>query len=345
MLGRLRHIRTLFGGRPGFPAEAVDAFAEVIPIEVGDQIGGGGKHRWIAPRRIYHVVADTLAPSAETSLFLGLLTGAELVFKLPSAGAPTFESLAGRVSEVVGKPVGLDREWDQDKWDAADTVVVFGSDETVAHFRALAQPWQTFVAYGHKISAARVGAENVAEPVWAERAVADLEAYRQTGCLSPQLHLVPDEASARTWVENLTARLREREDHMPEPSFEEAAAVRMAQDRCRLAGNVVHVGDRCRWSVAECSPGGWFVGPGYGFVQVVIAPDLRPVFESSQGHWSALGVSAGAQAEVESMRTELAWFGFSRICWMGRMQEPGLGWRHDGGMRLAALGRWLTGEF
>lgn len=344
MLQRWQRIAPLFQGRPGFPADEVNHFDEVIRAEISPQQIGQTQHIWIAPRQIYHVLADTLAPSPETSLFLGLLTGARLTFKLPSSGLPQFDALARGLAERLGEPLELARQWNQASWDRADTVVVYGSDRTIAHFQSLARPWQRLVAYGHKISAARVAASDVADPILAKRAVNDILMYRQTGCLSPQIHFLPDHATALRWVQLLTRFLQENERELPDPSFEEATIIQMARDRCRLAGFPIHYGDRCRWTVVEIPPEHWFVGPGYGFVQVVVAPDLLSVLEGGRGHWSALGVSSGAWREVLAHQRALAQLGFSRFCPIGRMQEPVLSWRHDGGARLATLGRWLSIE-
>lgn len=344
MLDRLRRIAPYFQNRPGFSDDDLASVNEVIRIEVSPRDIGQTRHLWIAPCRIYHVLADSLAPSAETSFFLGLLTGAHLTFKLPSVGLPDFEAFARDVATDLGEPLELTHVWDPESWYAADTAVVFGNDQTIHHFRNLARPWQRLVTYGHKISAAVIAAEDAGNSFWAERAVIDLLAYRQTGCLSPQIHFLPHPDASRLWVQRLITCLRQREGELPDPSFEEAALLQTARDRCRLAGFPVHCGDRCRWTVVEVPADSWFVGPGYGFIQVTAAPDLPSVLESGRGKWSALGLSAGAWKEARRQQTALALLGFSRFCSIGRMQAPVLSWRHDGGARLATLGRWLSIE-
>ncbi|MFQ3671818.1 MAG: hypothetical protein SNJ84_10215, partial [Verrucomicrobiia bacterium] len=158
VLERARELWPVFEGRPGFRVGGWSEVERMVTAEVGMGASGAGNHVWVPPRRLYVVTADTRAPSALTTLFLGWLAGADLTFKLPSGGAGEFEAtvreVLDRLGAAWGRKVRLEREWEQEAWEAAETVVVFGRDETVAHFRGLTKRWQRFLGYGHKISAA-----------------------------------------------------------------------------------------------------------------------------------------------------------------------------------------------
>ena len=47
---------------------------------------------------------------------------------------------------------------------------------------------------------------------------------------------------------------------------------------------------------------------------------------------------------AQSLATELARWGVTRVCPLGQMQEPPLTWRHDGRPALADLVMWTDWE-
>lgn len=344
LLARAERLWPYFHAQPGFDSHP---FAEVEALIRGEMTSLPG-HMWVPPRWIYFVLADTLAPSGWMALFLGLMVGARLDFKLTSRGMEDFEIGADRLLATLPADLQVathfSRHWIPERWEQAETVVVFGRDETIAHFRAEVRPWQRFLGYGHKMSAARISGRDGSDASLAAAASDDLLAYRQTGCLSPQLYFCDSRQTARQWAETLAEVLRGRTDTIVPMNFEEAAAVRLARDLCRLGGDTVWEGEEAKWTVVLKDGLEWIAGPGFGFVQILAAPDLLAGLASARGHWSALGYSPVAWPEILERAPVLASFGFSRLCPLGKMQEPTIAWRHDGDLRLAALGRWLTIE-
>jgi hypothetical protein len=143
------------------------------------------------PRRVVIIAARTLPASAMRQMLAARALGAEVRLKPASGQADLGEALCadGRFGADIAMlmPDGpgerddarLDRELE-----AADTVVVLGSDTTVATLAARTPPGRTFVGFGHRISAAVIG------PVLAEDDLAavaeDVVAWDRSGCLSPQ---------------------------------------------------------------------------------------------------------------------------------------------------------------
>jgi hypothetical protein len=82
------------------------------------------------------------------------------------------------------------------------------------------------------------------------------------------------------------------------------------------------------------------------FIYVKEVSDLRQMMQSAdtiRGKISTVGLAA-APDEAQVMATELGRWGVTRICTIGKMQNPPLGWRHDGRPPLADLVRWSDWE-
>jgi glycosyltransferase involved in cell wall biosynthesis len=83
------------------------------------------------------------------------------------------------------------------------------------------------------------------------------------------------------------------------------------------------------------------------FIYVKGVKDLAEALqnaESVRGQVSTVGVAA-PEDKAQSLTTELARWGVSRVCPLGRMQEPPLTWRHDGRPALGDLVTWTDWEF
>jgi hypothetical protein len=62
-----------------------------------------------------------------------------------------------------------------------------------------------------------------------------------------------------------------------------------------------------------------------------------------QENISTVGLAAGSAQAAELARAFARW-GVKRICPLGQMQNPPLGWRHDGRPPLGDLVRWSDWE-
>jgi hypothetical protein len=74
--------------------------------------------------------------------------------------------------------------------------------------------------------------------------------------------------------------------------------------------------------------------------------DLTEVLHQSEhvrGQVSAVGLAA-PEENAEELAVQLARWGVTRICPLGRMQVPPLTWRHDGRPALGELITWTGWE-
>ena len=67
------------------------------------------------------------------------------------------------------------------------------------------------------------------------------------------------------------------------------------------------------------------------------------VAEMARNQVSTVGLSA-PKNDAEYIVNKLAHWGVTRICPIGQMQNPPLGWRHDGRPPLGDLVTWIDWE-
>ena len=342
---RATHLATAAAQFPFLGRTTADDLLALVRTELGhaeilDDFQPHGAHlaKAVAPGTILHIISGNTPAAGLQSLIRGLLLGSHNLSKIPSAGLPEVaafrEALPRELAERVEISADLPDEW----LARADAVIVFGSDETIAHFRARVRAGQTFIAHGHKISAGFVFDDPRFESV--AGAARDVAAFDQQGCLSPQVIYVRGDArayAARLAVEMGTLAPRGA------ISLSESLAIRTAREEIAFrAANgedaqLWQSAGSTAWTVAFETAPGFPRSPLNRFVFVKPLPaDLAEVRE----HLSCAGIWP---ATIEHSRP-LAALGFSRICPLGAMQTPPWTWHQDGAASLAGLVRWCDLE-
>lgn len=333
-----------FGGRPGLglrhAADLESLLRAELPPHGADFLRQPclleqSCRQALPPRRIYHVLAGNLGVSAEASLLFGFLLGADLVFKLPSSGLPGFTERAATLPGVQCLTTH-----DPGLMNACDAVVAFGSDESVAAVRAQITGTPRFLAYGTKISLGWIP-PGAATPEHAARAAAEITAFQQLGCLSPQAYLCADANDCAPFARLLARALAA--DAAPPTPASAIPALRDYRLRAHARGDQV-------WEITP-APGPTVVlrsqgpiepGPGYGCIDVIPAPDPADLLTPWQGRLSTLSVAAPS---IPPTLWELAQScRISRLCPIGHAQNPPLLWLHDGRPRLADLLTWTSAD-
>jgi Acyl-CoA reductase (LuxC) len=341
-----RDFRHLLG--PASP----EALLGWLRLELGDEsvldgfrpIGAQYLHA-VAPRVILHVVSGNTPHAALQSLIRGLLLGSHNLCKLPGAGLPEAEAFAAALPAALRARVEFSATL-PDAWlPSADAIIVFGSDKTIAHFRAVALPRQTFLGYGHRVSLGLVFEDAAFDS--APRAALDASLFDQQGCLSPHCIYVADRPG------EYAARLAE-----------EMERVRLAHPRSRLslleAAAISEIRETSRFRTAIGQPVRHWESPGSDAWTVIF--DIDPTFSASSLN-RVIFVRplpddlVGALAPVRPFLSAIAiWpntlrfakraaaLGAPRVCALGRMQEPPWTWRQDGRQTLAPLVAWRGWE-
>jgi hypothetical protein len=291
-----------------------------------------------APESIYHVCAANLSVSAETSLVLGLLLGARLFFKLPSAGLPGWRVTVSGLPPALRERVILLEQHDPALLAGADAVVVFGDDDTVSALHRQTHWRQRFLGYGHKISLGLIDAGDET-PEFAAAATREILAHEQLGCLSPQAYLCRDAGRAEQFAALLADALAAHRQRQPLPGldFDTAALRRHFRDSAAADGHHIRAGTAGEYIIVSGAQK-LRAGAGHATVSVLDSWEI-PNAGEWRGKLSALSRTRPLPLTVTGYFTAL---GVSRFCATGELQNPPMAWRHDGRPRLADLVRWVT---
>jgi len=191
----------------------------------------------------------------------------------------------------------------------------------------------------------------------ASAAAADVSAWNQRGCLSPQVFYVEntDGNRAELFAERLAQALDQEEQAQPRGGLAIEESALIATRRAAYEIRATHLRDtRCwfssgstAWTVilepdaqfqSSCQNRFVFVKPVSSLAEALAG--AQPV----RSHVSTVGLAA-AFSERKPLALELGRWGVQRVCPLGQMQNPPLNWRHDGRPVLGDLISWTDFEF
>jgi len=304
----------------------------------------------IAPGVTAVWLADSVPTATFAALALPLLAGSAVIAHAPASDPATGRLFAEALAEIaptVAEALRLGAE--ESALERADAVIVHGSDETVATLRQRVPVSHLFVGYGHRLSAAVLGPHCDLDSA-VRNAALDVAIYDGRGCLSPAWVLVVgDAARTETVAERLAGELDELRDVLPRGAYTAAEALALRELRATAAladgGRVWSAGDVVDHAVMLAPPG---VRPAPGALRhvAVVAVDdaaaLAAWCSALAPHLSSLG-HAGFADERDVVRAARMG-GASRVCPLGQMQFPPIGWRHDGLDPLGSLLRYVDVE-
>jgi hypothetical protein len=244
-------------------------------------------------------------------------------------------------------------------FEAADCVTATGSDETIAAIRARVPVRARFIGYGHRVSFGFIAAKalsGVESGKVAARAAADVAAWDQLGCLSPHVFYVQQGGAmnAEQFAGRLAEELAAREQTKPRGTLPTAAAATIASRRAFYEVRAAHSPETKMWQSKDSTA--WTVvyeadplfqrSCLHRFVYVKSVAHLTEAVQgadSVRDHVSTVGLAA-PDDQVAELASQLARWGATRVCPLGRMQQPPLTWRHDGRRPLGELITWTDWE-
>ena len=326
------------------------------------------RHFWRGPELLVHIAAGNLPSPALMSVVLGLLTrsaqfvkcahGAAFLPRLFAHSIYDADAKLGACLEIA-EWRGGNVELEAALFAGSDCVTATGSDETLAAIRARLPVKTRFLGYGHRVSfgfvAGGVLHGSTARQI-ITRAADDVVAWNQLGCLSPHVIYVESggEVSPEQFAERLADELERREQTEPrgELPAEHAAAIasrrgiyevraahspetRMWRSKNSTAWTVVHEAD-ARFQLSCLNR----------FIYVKGVKDLAEALQNAEivrGQVSTVGLAV-PEHKLEELAAQLARWGATRVCPLGRMQNPPLTWRHDGRPALGDLVTWTDWE-
>jgi hypothetical protein len=322
----------------------------------------------VGPEFLVQVAAGNLPNPTLVSLMLGLLTRAAQLVKCARGTALLPRLFAHSIYEIdpklaacveVAEWRGGDEVLEAAVLAEADCVTATGSDETLAAIRNRLPPHVRFLGYGHKVSFGFVAADVLTAfnaPRVIRRAAEDVVAWDQLGCLSPHIFYV---ACGGGWTpeqfaEALAEELARREESEPRGVVNAAVAATIAARRSIYQVRAAHSPDTrlwqspasTAWTVVLESGSIFPVSCLHRFIYVRPVATLVEALQHAdpvRRHISTVGLAVVEPAWGEAA-TKLARWGARRVCPLGRMQQPPLGWRHDGRPALGDLVKWTEVE-
>ena len=321
------------------------------------------------PEFLVHIAAGNIPNPTLMSMVLGMLTrsaqfvkcasGTTLLPRLFAHSIHEFEPKLAACLEVA-EWRGGDAALEVALFAAADCVTATGSDETLLAIRNRLPARARFLGYGHRVSFGYV-ASDVLTPLHAKKIIAraadDVVAWDQLGCLSPHVLYVQSggAVSPVQFAEQLAAELARREEREPRGRLTTELAAHIASRRSIYEMRAAHSSDTTQlwqspestaWTVVCEAEARFQISSLYRFIYVKPVRDLGEVIESAdavRGQVSTVGVAV-PEHRMGEVATQLARWGVTRVCPLGQMQNPPLGWRHDGRPALADLVTWTDFE-
>jgi hypothetical protein len=329
------------------------------------------RHFWRGPEFLVHVAAGNIPNPALMSIVLGLLTRSAQFAKCASGSAFLPRLFAHSLYDAdpkLGACLEI-AEWRGGNVDLetalfaeADCVTATGSDETLAAIRARLPVKTHFLGYGHRVSFGFVDSAvlhgSCARQI-VSQAADDVVAWNQLGCLSPHViyvasggKVLPDQ-----FAELLADELERREQTEPrgELAAEHAAVIasRRAFYEVRAAAHAEgtetlmwHSRNSTAWTVIYETDPRFQLSCLNRFVYVKGVKDLQEMLqnaESVRDQVSTVGIAA-PERKTHELAEQLARWGVTRVCPLGRMQNPPLTWRHDGRPALGDMVTWTDME-
>lgn len=258
----------------------------------------------------------------------------------------------------------------------ADCITATGSDERIETLRRQVRGGCRFVSYGHRVSFAYIASEMLTLyglKRLATEAAADVAAWNQHGCLSPHVIYVQENgvvspAGFATALAEQLAALEKCEPRGELPSMEAnvIASARAVYEMRRAADpNPVDRGREesvfheaathvqlwqsegsTAWTIVLDSDPAFKTSCLNRFVYIKPVKQFAAVLrfaEPVRPHLSTVALAAPDDLAA-AHALELAHWGATRICPLGRMQNPSLLWRHDGRPALGDLVTWTDLE-
>lgn len=320
------------------------------------------------PEMLVHIAAGNIPSPTLMSMVLGLLVRSAQFVKCATGSSLLPRLFAHSLYEVepkLGACLEL-AEWrggnallEDALFAEANCVTATGSDETLVTIQRQLPSRTRFLGYGHRVSFAFVSAQVLTEfhlSRVVQRAAADVTAWNQLGCLSPHVIYVEQggEANGERFAELLAAELAQRELIEPRGNVPAETSAHIASRRGIYEVRAAHSPDTRQW-FSEGSTA-WTVvfeaAPRFQpsclnrFVYVKPVANIDEALQSADAvreQVSTIGVAVPEHTMGE-VGAKLGRWGATRVCPLGKMQEPPLGWRHDGRPALADLVTWTDLE-
>ena len=319
------------------------------------------------PALLAQIAPGNIPNPVLSEMILGLLTRSAQFVKCASGGAfiprlfahSLYEAdhKAGSCLEVAEWKGGSER-LEEALFAEADCVVATGSDEMLEAISKRVPRTARFVSYGTRVSFGYVTRESLEQDaeLVAQKAAADVAAWNQRGCLSPHVIYVEDAGRVRAedFATRLAGQLEAAEKTLPRGALNPGDAAAIATRRSFYEVRAAHSLETkmlaslesTAWTIILENDPRFQISCLNRFIYIKAVASLEHALQGAElmrEKTSTVGLSSTA-AQAREIAPLLARWGARRICPMGQMQNPPLGWRHDGRPPLGDLITWTDWE-
>ncbi len=345
-------------------ARRLDRFVENSSREKSDRVALA-----VGPELLVHIAAGHLPNPALMSLGLGLLTRSAQFMKCASGSTFLPRLFAHSIYDAdaklgacleIAEWRGGNADLETALFAEADCVTATGSDETLAAIRARLPVTTRFLGYGHRVSFGFVAHEVLSglhTRQIVSRTTDDVVAWNQLGCLSPHVVYVQTggEVPPEKFAELLADELERREQTEPRGELPAEHAAAIASRRGIYEVRAAHSPETTQhwcsrnstaWTVVFEADARFQLSCLNRFIYVKGVRDLTEALQCAdmvRGRVSTVGLGV-PEHKLEELAMQLARWGATRVCPLGRMQNPPLTWRHDGRPALGDLVTWTDME-
>ena len=334
----------------------------------------GGRVRALGYPLTFHLGAGAVPGVATTSMIRALLVKSAVLLKpglgdlpLPvlfTRGLREEEPELAQATAVLYWP-GEEAAETAVALGAADLVVAYGSDETVAWVRSSLPPSTPLRGYRHRMGFGIVGRGGLGKGTdcgsghsaggLARKAAKAVATFDQKGCVSPHVIFVEEggDTAPEEWAALLAAALRDLESELPSGSVppEAGAAIQQLRGVAEMneamgTGRVHHGGPEAPWTVLFHPEGPVEPACSHRTVRVIPVRSGAAAVKEVQtwGPYLQTVGLAGFGAETTEMAEALAGLGVSRVVPLDGVPWPPAWWHHDGTGPLQDLVRWTDLE-
>ncbi|MGB8356716.1 MAG: acyl-CoA reductase [Chthoniobacteraceae bacterium] len=304
----------------------------------------------LGPASVLHIISGNTPHAGLQSLMRGLLLKSHNLCKIPSAGLPEIGQFRDALPAALQSRIEISHEL-PDHWLAqSDAVIVFGDDETVEHFHKLAtRPGQRFIAHGHKVSLGIVFADSRLESV--PHAARDVSLFDQQGCLSPHVFYVKETegVEARQYAAALALEMENFNKTTTRSKISTSESSSISSLRNEYEFRAANSEGVQVWKSAQGTDWTVIFNSNPNFTasclnRVIFVKPLPATFsellEQVRLHLSTISIWPATLENAEIAGK----LGATRICRIGRMQNPRFTWHQDGSQNLAPLVEWIDFE-
>ena len=320
------------------------------------------------PEFLLHIAAGGIPNPVITSIVFGALLrsaqfvkcarGSSFLPRLFAHSLYDADNKLGACLEIAEWPGGT-THLEAPLFSEADCISATGSDETLLKIRQFVPIRTRFLTYGHRVSFAFITHEALSgfhPKKIAARVATDVAAWNQLGCLSPHVIYVEHGGAlaAEQFAGMLSVELARREQSEPRGELPAESAAVIASKRAFYEVRAAHSPETRHWCSENSTA--WTViyeaDPRFQlsclnrFVYVKGVTSLTEALQNAdsiRGRVSTVGLAATEDKEP-ALAAQLARWGVTRVCPLGRMQDPSLLWRHDGRPTLGDLVTWTDWE-